>query len=52
MSKMITLAETPSEKIRYCVNWFQVFMVVGREREAASMLEKLLTVADDLEVKS
>ena len=51
MSKMITVAKTPSEKIRYCVNWFQVFLVVGREKEAASMLEKLLTVADDLEVK-
>tara|TARA_R110002074_G_scaffold244323_1_gene416083 strand:+ start:489 stop:647 length:159 start_codon:yes stop_codon:yes gene_type:complete len=51
MSKTITVAETPSEKIRYCVNWFQVFMVVGREKEASSMLQKLLTVADDLEVK-
>ena len=52
MSKTITVAETPSEKIRYCVNWFQVFMVAGREKEAISMLNKLLIVADDLEVKS
>ncbi len=41
MSKTITVAETPSEKIRYCVNWFQVFMVAGREKEAISMLNKL-----------
>ena len=51
MSKTITVAKTPSEKIRYCVNWFQVFQIVGREEEAVSMLKKLLTVADDLEVK-
>lgn len=52
MSKTITVAETPSEKIRYCVNWIQVFIITGRNTDAANMMQKLLTVADDLEVKS
>tara|TARA_R110002051_G_scaffold45654_2_gene92077 strand:+ start:1700 stop:1888 length:189 start_codon:yes stop_codon:yes gene_type:complete len=49
MSKNIVLAKTPAEKIRFCTHWLQVFLLVGRDEEAAGMVEKLLAVADELE---
>jgi len=49
MSKTIALAETPAEKIRFNVHWLQVFVMSGRGEEAASMIQKLFAVADELE---
>jgi len=49
MNKTIALAETPAEKIRFNVHWLQVFVMSGRGEEAASMVQKLLAVADELE---
>jgi hypothetical protein len=45
----IVLAETPAEKIRFCCHWLRVFLLAGRDEEAAAMVEKLLAVADELE---
>ena len=49
MAKNIVLAETPAEKIRFCCHWLQVFLLAGRDEEAAGMVKRLLAVADELE---
>tara|TARA_R100000908_G_scaffold61441_1_gene39533 strand:- start:988 stop:1158 length:171 start_codon:yes stop_codon:yes gene_type:complete len=45
----IDFGQNPSDKIRFCVHWLQVFVMSGRGEEAASMVERLYNLADELE---